>query len=442
MGMSAREMAWDVWQAGVDRVKAERLVAERVRLQGTCLELCSSKIDLDHVQRIGVVGAGKAAGHLALALVNLLRPLALEKRLHGWVNVPANCVIEDEFVHLHAARPAGVNEPRAEGVAGTREIMRCVRELGPDDLAICVLTGGGSALLPAPCAGVTLDDKLLVTRLLSSRGATIQEINAVRIALSVVKGGGLAAGCGADHLVTLIVSDIIGDPVNLIASGPTVTGERPAVPPASTLRKYVQQREVGVGVWRALEVWKPSERDSSNSEDVHLLGNNTLAVEAAVAQAERLGLSTQIVAPERSGTTAEEVGYDLLQRIAAEPGPECIVWGGEPIVRLHDRPGKGGRNQQLVLAALSRWSDVEESKRERLCLLSGGTDGEDGPTDAAGAMVDAEIARSVYNQGLDIADCLRRNDAYTVFEKSGGLIKTGPTHTNVCDLRVAVIGSS
>ena len=186
-------------------------------------------------------GAGKAAGYLAAALELVLQPLSDKVRLDGLVNVPANCLPNTAFIRLHAARPAFVNEPTSEGVVGTQKILQLVSSLEPTDICLCLLTGGGSALLPAPAEGLTLEDKLLVTRLLASRGASIRQLNRVRTAMSNVKGGGLSRACTARRLVSLIVSDVIGDPLDFIASGPTVAVESSSEGAVRILRDFVEE---------------------------------------------------------------------------------------------------------------------------------------------------------------------------------------------------------
>lgn len=447
--METCKLARRIWEAGVDRVRADRLIAESVSWKGAGFRLGNQSFELGKIRNICIVGAGKAAGYLGVALVDKLVPFLEdnhrnpETSLGGWINVPANCVVDSSYVRLHAARPAGVNEPRAEGVEGTREILERVGSLQPDDLCICLLTGGGSALLPAPTEGISLDDKLLVTRLLSSRGASIQELNGVRIALSDVKGGGLTRACKAGHLVTLIVSDIIGDPLPLIASGPTIEATIDESP-LDILKRYASSDDIPRNVWDELE--RPSERKKgclTSKCQTLLLGNNQTAVDAAQIFAQEQGLETIVLEPETPNTSAEDVGIALIETINRQAGKRsqqgfCILWGGEPIVQLHESAGKGGRNQQLALAALDSWKNIDEKIRSGLCILSGGTDGEDGPTDAAGAFVDDHAYRQSVRMSLNVKEALLRNNAYPVFEELNSLVKTGPTHTNVCDLRIAV----
>ncbi|MCH7727458.1 MAG: glycerate-2-kinase family protein, partial [Planctomycetes bacterium] len=208
-----------MWQAGVAAVQSDRLVRENVRVEGSHLLVGDKIVDLAPIQRIVVVGTGKAGAGMAQGIeVALGEPLMAEKKLVGWINVPADCVRELSRIKLHPARPAGVNEPTEEGVAGTEQILRLVGALGPNDLCLCLISGGGSALMPAPVDGISLQDKQAVTKFLSAAGANILQLNTVRKQLSRVKGNGLARACRAGRLISLIISDVIGDPLDIIAS--------------------------------------------------------------------------------------------------------------------------------------------------------------------------------------------------------------------------------
>jgi hydroxypyruvate reductase len=448
-----RTDALRIWQAGLDAVRAERLVRQAMRIEGGWLHLGDDSLPLDSIGRIAVVGAGKAGAGMAAAVEEILGPRWIEeKHVAGWVNVPENCVGPLRRIRLHGARPAGVNEPRPAGVAGSQEILRIVESLGPDDLCLCLISGGGSALLPAPIDGVSLDDKTAVTRHLSASGANIEQLNAVRKQLSRIKGGGLARRCRAGRLVSLIISDVLGDPLGVIASGPTV--EDTSTPEAAlAILEAFSSRKAGVpaAVFDALErareasttASRPARRTQSAGLRVAniVIGNNATAVDAAGLEAERLGYSHAMVSAAQSEGLAEDVGRHLAGiavRMRREPGPDCLISGGEPVVKLVEsaRRGLGGRNQQLVLAA---FEFLESAGDERIVILSGGTDGEDGPTDAAGAWIDPMLREAARRRNLIAADFLARNDAYHFFEPLDALIKTGPTHTNVCDLRVIVV---
>lgn len=405
-------------------------------------------IPWDAIGRIAVVGAGKAGAGMAEAVEAALGPCRMaEKQLVGWVNVPADCVRPLSRIHLHAARPAGVNEPRPEGVAGAAKILEIVQLLGPADLCLGLISGGGSALMPAPVEGVTLDDKLAVTRFLSAAGANIEQLNTVRKRLSRIKGGGLLRACRAGRLITLILSDVLGDPLDLIASGPTVPDGSTPQAALEVLEQFAMPVGIAPAVARSLrnaclaeEKKKTLAGGSSCRATNVVIGNNATAVAAAAREAERLGYVVTAESQTRSEGPAEQVGCELADRMLSlrETGhAACIVSGGEPVVHLVEpaRRGLGGRNQQLALAALQR---VGDRGAERIALASGGTDGEDGPTDAAGAFWDAELIEAARIKNLDPADYLARNDAYHFFEPLDGLIRTGPTHTNVCDVRVAL----
>jgi hydroxypyruvate reductase len=416
-------------------------------------------LDLEKIGRIVVVGGGKAGAGMAAAVEEVLGAQWLKsKRVTGWLNVPEDCVRQLKCIHLHPARPPGVNEPTAAGVEGSGEILRLVASLGPEDLCLCLISGGGSALMPAPVDGITLDDKLAVTQHLSGAGANIEELNTVRKQLSRIKGGGLARACRAGWLVSLLISDVLGDPLDVIASGPTVEDSSTPQAALEVLDRF-DARAAGVssrvfdyleGKRRELEARASGHVDGKRAGDepddtrqqlTLIIGNNATAVEAAGAEAERLGYSHALETSTESEGPAELIGSHLAEmalRMRDRPGPDCLITGGEPVVKLvpSDRRGLGGRNQQLVLAALERVADDGASG---IALLSGGTDGEDGPTDAAGAILDASVLSAVKARALDPADYLARNDAYHFFQPLDALIKTGPTHTNVCDVRVVVV---
>ncbi len=452
MQSSAEKLRADVeriWRAGVAAVLPERLVPEHVQVDGNWLIIDDDSFDLTTVQRIAIVGAGKAAGAMAVALEKVLGPqLLADKKLIGWVNVPADCVESSQRVHLHAARPAGVNEPRPEGVKGTQEIRKIVSSLAKSDICICVLSGGGSALLPAPIDRLPLDEKIRLTRLMSAAGSNIEQLNIVRQQLSLVKGGKLALDCTAGSLVTLAISDVIGDPPDMIASGPTALTSSTAAdaitmleelnlvadPAIKTLVRYLKNHGHNMIWQRAGEGIGPPARMT-----FHIIGNNATAVDGAGVEAERLGYSHAMVAARQSEGSAEVVGCHLAEmarRMRDEPGPDCLISGGEPTVTLVDEAarGKGGRNQQLALAALAELGDCHD-----IAMLAAGTDGEDGPTNAAGAFVTEEVVRAAAANRLAPDEFLARNDAYHFFDTAGGLFVTGPTRTNVCDIRVVVV---
>jgi hydroxypyruvate reductase len=287
--------------------------------------------------------------------------------------------------------------------------------------------------------------KVELTREIAARGGNIQELNTVRRELSRVKGGGLARACRAGHLVSLILSDVLDDDLSMVASGPTVLRESTPELAVNVLRKFrLETRPAGAQAIRLLQESRAADHAKSQSHckvTNIVIGNNAMAVDAAGVEAEQLGYSHAMISTREPEGSTEGVAARLVAMAVAmrgKSGPDCLISGGEPTVTLCDAKerGLGGRNQQLALAALGELDDWRG-----LALISGGTDGEDGPTDAAGAFVDEQIAATARRLKLAPREFLRRNDAYHFFEHVDGLIKTGPTHTNVCDLRVICVGS-
>jgi hydroxypyruvate reductase/glycerate 2-kinase len=435
-----REHARAIWQAAVDAVRPDDLVC--AALADPALPLRDA---LASAARVIVVGAGKAGAAMAAGAEAALAGRL--DRVRGVVNVPAGPAPPLQAIRLHVARPAGTNQPTAEGVAGTREILTLLKNAGPDDVALCLLSGGGSALLPAPAAGLTLEDKQQVTALLHACGATINEMNCVRKHLSDSKGGRLAQTFAGHALFSLIVSDVIGDPLDVIASGPTAADPTSFADALAVLDRHALRPRVPPAVLRRLEegaAGRVPETPKGLPDNVRnfVLGNNARALAAATREAERLGyavinLGSYIEGETRQVATAL-AGVVRSVRADGVPvrPPACVLSGGETTVTLAEGHGIGGRNQEFVLAAALKLG--EEGLRDAV-VLSGGTDGEDGPTDAAGAVADADTLRAARRLGLDPAAFLARNDAYHFFEAAGGLVKTGLTQTNVMDVRVLIV---
>lgn len=442
-----RDDAVEIWKAGVAAVDSARLVAETVQRRGDQLDIAGETFALSEIERIVVVGGGKAGAGMARGLEQALGADVVRDRVTGWVNVPADCVTTLQRIHLHAGRPAGVNEPTPEGIAGTERILSLVQTLGPRDVCLVLISGGGSALLPAPVAGLSLADKQRVTRALMHAGATIEQLNAVRSCLSRVKAGGLWRSMADGRGVALIISDVIGDPLAVIASGPT-TDVRPCPRQALEILEALLPREaVPAGLWSLLAAQMQPTDPSSEQRLIPfrnvIIGNNRTAVVAAEQRARELGYAVAFTESDRRGI-ARDVGRELAARCLEQRTQEtsargwCLISGGEPTVQLvpTNLPRLGGRNQELVLSAAEQLWD---GALDGLVLLSGGTDGEDGPTDAAGALFDAAVQAAARSQHLTPGDFLAINNSYPFFAASGGLLQTGPTHTNVMDLRVALV---
>lgn len=446
MSSSLRDDAVAIWRAGVAAVDSERLVQQAVLRRSDGLEIAGEAYPLTPASRLVVVGGGKAGAGMAAGLEAALGNDWVDSRLEGWLNVPGDCVRSLQRIHLHPGRPAGINEPAAAGVDGVNAMLRLVVTMREDDLCIVLLSGGGSALLPAPVEGVTLADKQLVTRLLMERSAPIEDLNAVRGALSRFKQGGLARALPAGRAVALIISDVIGDPLAVIASGPTVTAPGTQDPKAILSRYVTCVDHVPERVWTALRERSHAPVVSpSVSVRNHIIGNNATALHAAASEARRRGY---VMAGEALGVRgiARQIGCDLANQAAALASIKCLgrgwcfLSGGEPVVELVSYDGKraGGRNQEVALGALaSRWN----ADWRRIVIVSGGTDGEDGPTDAAGAIADEDVLRRAQAMGLDPQAFLEINNTYPFFAQTEGLLRTGPTHTNVMDVRVVLVAA-
>ncbi len=431
----SREHALAIWTAAVDAVRPEPLVRAALAAAPAA----------HTAPRVLVVGAGKAGPGMAVGL-----EMALAGRLdrvEGLVNVPAGMTAPLRRVRLHAARPQGVNEPTPEGVAGAEEMLRLLNRAGPDDVAVCLLSGGGSALLPAPAEGVQLADKLAVTKLLHRSGATIDEMNCVRKHLSRVKGGRLAEAFRGKCLISLIVSDVVGDPLDVIASGPTAPDPTTFADARAVLARYALTGATPAAVLRHLEAGAAGARPETpkrialNVEN-RVIGSNRVALDAAKRKAEELGYRVldlgSFVEGETRHVATALAGVVRSVRCDSAPlkPPACVLLGGELTVTLGENPGKGGRNQEFALAVLAKLGGAGMTG---VTVLSGGTDGEDGPTDAAGAVADAATLTEMTRHGLSVDDHLRQHDAYNLFDRVGGLIRSGLTGTNVMDVRVILV---
>lgn len=453
MKAQARDDTIAIWRAGVEAVRPERLVSAEVSVQGSILHLGTLEIDLQKTRRLIVVGAGKASAGLATAFESQILPAIAQAcpRLPvlGLVNCPEGTFAPDAHrrIELLAARPAGENIPTPLAVSGSQRILQLVSTCSPEDVVLCLLSGGGSALLTAPIEGIQLQDKQRVARVLAAAGANIEQLNTVRRALSRVKGGGLARACTAGRLVSMILSDVLGDDLHTIASGPTVpaasVSPQAALATLEELKLHDAPELASVRArLNALANSPPPAETAQCQVDHVLLGNNATAVKAAEAQARALGYTCTA----HSATTSEGDVESVARQLSApllQPNvalPHVWISGGEPTVRLPDQPGRGGRNQQLALHVLHQLRRAGWPQQGRpLCFVSGGTDGEDGPTDAAGAFFDAQVDEAARRNACDPQEFLARADAYTFFQRADGLLVTGPTGTNVCDLRIALV---
>ncbi|XP_069045709.1 glycerate kinase [Lepisosteus oculatus] len=482
--MSRAAQAREIFGAAVGAVQPDAVVRRSLERQGERLLVGGRSYTLR--ENLHLVGFGKAVLGMAAAAERIVG----DHLVQGVISVPLGIqealrqdgkgeMLLGAGSRIRALEGARHNLPDAAAQEAARAIRALAGGLTDRDLLLVLISGGGSALLPSPVPPVTLEEKQGLTRMLAARGATIQELNTVRKALSLLKGGGLARCAHPAQVVSLILSDVIGDPLDLIASGPTVPG--PARPEASRaiLERYGLWASLPRSVRDVLESQQQQEEEEGGPGRVHnvLIGSNTLALEAAARRAQELGFRPVVVSPGVCGDVravarlyatlarfareargpggpppglaaavlelAPQVGVaagDLRRALqAAEGGGPglCLLAGGEPTVELRGG-GRGGRNQELALR-------VGLELGQGAAFLSGGTDGQDGPTDAAGAVADAQLAREARAQGLDPEGFLRDNDSFTFFSRlSGGrrLLRTGLTGTNVMDVHVLLLPAS
>lgn len=431
-----RLAARDIFQAGIDEADPARAV-ERALAEAGSLPLPGPG------GVIRVVAFGKGACSMARALGGTLAEAGLD--WSGLVVVNRENFSEvDGFRVLVGGHPL----PDETGVEAAGEVSRFVAEAGENDLTFLLLSGGGSAILSAPAEGITLGDKLDCTSRLLACGADIGEINTVRKHLSLLKGGGLAARLGGGELLTLILSDVIGDDLSTIASGPAVPDPTSFSDSVALLRDRGIYEDLSLAVRQRLDAGCRGEvPDTPKPGDpvfegvrTFLGGSNGLSLQAASNRARELGYSVSVFSEALTGE-AREAGVELageLARAAGREGPIAILAGGETTVTL-EGDGRGGRNQELALSFALEAAGGEPGRD--WIFLSGGTDGIDGPTDAAGALVDPfTLERGAHGGGSPL-DALENNDSYTFLDAAGGLLKTGATGTNVADLQILLVNS-
>jgi glycerate 2-kinase len=433
-----RDLALQCLEKAVNAAEPERLIKAKIKVENDQLQVEGLSFDLGKFNHVYVVGGGKAGGKMAQAIEEILGKHVTA----GAVNIPYGTSQKTNVIELNeASHPV----PDEAGVAGTLRIMAIVEQAKEDDLIICLISGGGSSLMPLPHEGISLKDKQELTNALLKSGAEITEINAVRKHLSAFKGGWLAKKAYPATILNLLLSDVIGDPLDSIASGPTVPDTSTFSDARKILEKYDLWLKVPVSIRKIISEGARGlleETPKANDlvfEKVHnlVIGNNRTAILAAIDFLASKGLNTLILADMLAGE-AKEVGK-ALAKVASE-GFVCtdtsrslgIVAGGETTVTVRGK-GLGGRNQELSLSAAL---NLKESKE---CVIASfSTDGVDGPTDAAGAIIDGSTLKRARQLGLDPKKYIANNDSYSFFSKLGDLICTGATGTNVNDVSVII----
>jgi hydroxypyruvate reductase len=432
--------ALDIFKAALKAADPAEAVLRHVRINSGTLIAVRTRYPLSRIKNIYVVGAGKASAAMAKAVERLLG-----KRItSGLVNVKYGHTASLRRIQL---RECGHPVPDEAGVEGAREIAALVAGATADDLVICVISGGGSALLPFPAQPLTLAMKQETTRLLLNSGADITEINTVRKHLSSIKGGWLAALCYPAPVLSLILSDVIGNSLDVIASGITAPDSSTYADARDILVRFdllsrvpseVRERiEQGIR-GEAAETPKSDHPAFAKTQNL-IVGSNDLALNAAAVRAKDLGYRTLVLSSFIEGETRDvaRVHAAIAKEIRANSRPlktpACVISGGETTVTIKGN-GAGGRNQEFALAAA-----MDIAGLENVVVLSGGTDGTDGPTDAAGAIADGTTVSRAAGQGRNARRYLDNNDSYSFFDPLGDLIRTGPTNTNVMDVRLVLV---
>jgi glycerate 2-kinase len=440
-----RREAEEIFFASLRRVDPYEAVRRFVRTDGENLLLGEHAgqgdvLDLRAFDRVFVVGGGKAAAPMSRAVEDLFG----ERIRKGIITVKygfGEKLVRTELVE------AGHPLPDQNGVKGAKKILDLLESAGERDLIFSLISGGGSALLPLPAEPITLAEKQALTIRLLECGASIEEINAIRKHISLSKGGQLARAAFPATTVNVMLSDVVGDKMDVIASGPFVPDQSTFKEAWAVIEKYELTdipESIRVHLQKGLEGKIP---ETPKAGDVvfsrvlnRIVGSNLLALQAAKEQAERIGYQTLLLSSRVEGETKEvaKVHTAIAKEILAsgQPlrAPACVISGGETTVTLRGH-GRGGRNQEFCLAAALDLTDVPP----RVVVLSGGTDGNDGTTPAAGAIVDPESVQRGNRAGVSAADYLRNNDSFGFFEKTGELLITGPTKTNVMDVRLVLV---
>jgi glycerate 2-kinase len=424
-----RGRALRIFQAALKAAAPAEAVLRHVTVDASTLIAGGQRYRLSKFQHIYVIGAGKASAQMARAVERLLGA----RVSGGEINVK-----DGHGAKLHRVRinECGHPVPDRRGVAGARRIAQIASQAGPDDLIVCLISGGASALLPFPAPPITLAEKQKTTRLLLHSGASIHEMNCVRKHISRIKGGQLARMAYPATLLTLILSDVMGDDLDVIGSGPTVPDRSTVADARAILEKYGIPSQL---LTAAEETPKPGDKIFDKTRNV-IVGSNALAVDAAAEEARRLGFHTLVLSTFVEGEAREvaRVHAAIAKEIRASgrpvPRPACVISGGETTVIVRGK-GLGGRNQEFALAAAIDIAGLPDD----ILILSAGTDGTDGPTDAAGAIVDSATLDRAQALGLDAAAFLRNNDSSHFLEATGDLIRTGPTGTNVADIQLILL---
>jgi len=430
-----RERLLPILSAALDAVDPIAAVKRYMSLEASELRIGERTYDLDQYRNIYVIGGGKAGGAMAKAAEEVLG----ERLTAGVINTKYGYLADTKIIKINEA---GHPLPDASGLAGTSQMVQLARGASQGDLVICLISGGGSALMTLPVDGVTLQDMEALTEALLRCGATINEINTIRKHLSQLKGGNLSRVAYPAEVVALILSDVVGNPLDVIASGPTVPDPSTFAQAYEIIERYELVDDLPLSIVRHLGQGKEGQIPETPKEDDPLfattynliIASNELAAQAALERAQEAGFNTLLLSTYVEGEAREvarvfsAIAKEILHSGQPVARPACVVAGGETTVTIRGE-GKGGRNQELALAAAIQLDGLDEAM-----VVALATDGTDGPTDAAGAIADGSTMRRARTKKLLARQYLANNDSYRFFEQLGDLLITGPTNTNVNDL--------
>ncbi len=437
--MDLRETALALFHAALQAADPRTAVRRALQREGQTLRVAGRAYDLTAVRRVFVIGFGKASAAMAQEVEAILG----DRLAAGWVSVKYGHLAPVRRIHLHEA---GHPLPDANSLSGAAEIVRLVDGARPEDLVICLISGGGSAIVELPVVGISLDDLRTTTDALLRSGAAINELNTLRKHLSQVKGGQLARRSAAP-IISLILSDVIGSPLDTIASGPTAPDSTTFADALQVIERRGVRAQLPAGVLAHIERGVRGEiPDTPKAQDAVfervqnvVIADGALACDAALAAAQARGLHAILLSTFVQGEAREvarwfaAIAKEIMASSRPVARPACVLAGGETTVTVRGS-GKGGRNQELALAAA-----LELAGLPHALVLSGGTDGSDGPTDAAGALADGTTIARGLARGMDARAFLENNDAYHFFAPLGDLIMTGPTNTNVNDIMLLLV---
>jgi glycerate 2-kinase len=435
-----RKDAVEIFYQALKAVQPGAAIKRYCKFDGKTLFIGHRSYQLNQYKNLYVLGAGKATASMAAAIEDMID----EKITGGIITVKFDHLADLKHINLIEA---GHPVPDENGIRGASAILNLAKNVEEDDLILCLISGGGSALLPFPYDGITLKDKQDIIKILLSCGATIHEINTIRKHISKIKGGRLAQAVYPATLVTLILSDVVGDDLDVIASGPTVPDSSSFYDCKNIFRRYDIIDKIPKNILNHIEYGISGEIDETPKpldpvfERTYnlIIGSNAESLISAKDKAENLGYNVLILSSMIEGETRfvaqvhGAIAREIIKTGNPLPLPACILSGGETTVTISGN-GLGGRNQEFALSA-----SIDISGKKNIVILSGGTDGIDGPTDAAGAFSDTFTLKRAEKMGLDPYRFLANNDSYHFFQNLGDLFITGPTNTNVMDLRIVLV---